>query len=361
MRATGAEVVKIAAETHRLSDCVPLLDLGVQAGRQSSVVLIGMGDFGLPTRVLAARLGSRWAYAGALDGVGQLTAHDMTSLYRFREIGPTTALYGLAGFPVGHSVSPAMHNAAFRATGTDAVYLPLPATDADDFARFAKAFDLRGASVTIPFKVAFFDRAAEVYSSACRIGAINTIRVVDGRWVGANTDASGFVAALGTRMSLQGARAAVLGAGGAARAVAVALAGSGAAVRVHARDEARAAAVAALVGGATGGWPPERGSWDLLVNCTPVGMHPHGSATPLPAGLLTGRVVYDLVYNPPITRLLHEAAAAGCVTINGLEMLVAQAEEQFHWWTDVRPPAGIMREAALRRLAEFMRDEDHVV
>ena len=130
-------------------------------------------------------------------------------------------------------------------------------------------------------------------------------------------------------------RAAILGAGGGARAVAIALASSGADVRVHARDRARAAQVAMIVSGDAGPWPPEPGSWDLLVNCTPIGMHPDPDRTPVEAGALTGRLVYDLVYNPKTTRLLREAKAAGCQTIGGLEMLVAQAHEQFQWWTDV--------------------------
>ena len=98
-----------------------------------------------------------------------------------------------------------------------------------------------------------------------------------------------------------------------------------------------------------------------MVNCTPVGMHPNVDETPIDAADLSGRCVYDLVYNPTGTRLLRDAARAGCQTIGGLEMLVAQAHEQFHWWTGVRPPAGVMREAALKQLAEFMRHENYVV
>ena len=110
-----------------------------------------------------------------------------------------------------------------------------------------------------------------------------------------------------------------------------------------------------------GPWPPEPDSWDLLINCTPVGMFPRVDETPLPADQLTGRYVYDLVYNPAMTRLLREAALAGCQTIGGLEMLVGQAREQFQWWTGTKPVAGVMREAALKRLAEFARDENHLV
>ena len=114
------------------------------------------------------------------------------------------------------------------------------------------------------------------------------------------------------------------------------------------------------VSGRVGAWPPEAGTWDLLINCTPVGMYPRGNETPVPAERLTGQCVYDLVYNPSSTRLLREAAVAGCETIGGLEMLIGQAQDQFEWWFGARPPAGVMREAALERLAEFSRDENHV-
>ena len=142
---------------------------------------------------------------------------------------------------------------------------------------------------------------------------------------------------------------AVLGAGGSARAVAIALASREALVTVHARQRPAAAAVAALATGDVGDWPPQQGSWDLLVNCTPLGMHPDISGSPLPASSLDGALVYDLIYNPGETRLLREATAAGCQTIGGLDMLVAQAEAQCQWWTGRTPPEGIMRMAALDR------------
>ena len=116
-----------------------------------------------------------------------------------------------------------------------------------------------------------------------------------------------------------------------------------------------------MAGADVGPWPPDPGSWDLLVNCTPAGMYPNVEQTPLAAELLTGRHLYDLVYTPPVTRLLREAAANGCETIGGLEMLVAQAEEQFQWWVGSRPQSGVMRKAALERLAEFTRNENHFV
>jgi 3-dehydroquinate dehydratase/shikimate dehydrogenase len=361
MRSTGSEVIKIAATLNRLSDCVPLLELGAQDRRPGGQVLIGMGPYGLSTRLLAGRFGSAWTYAGSLEEIGQVGVRSLLDEYHFRSIADTTAIYGVAGGSVGHSVSPSMHNAAFRAAAVDAVYLPLPASSAADFATFGRAIGISGASVTIPHKVSMFDVVDEVDAVARRIGALNTIRVENGRWIGGNTDATGFLAPLRERIALNGLRASVMGAGGAARAVTVALASSGCAVRLHARNRAQAEDTAVLVAADVGPWPPEPGSWDLLVNCTPAGMYPNVDETPLAAEHLTGRHVYDLVYNPPVTRLLREAAAKGCQTVGGLEMLVAQAQEQFQWWVGSRPQAGVMRKAALERLAEFARNENHLV
>jgi 3-dehydroquinate dehydratase/shikimate dehydrogenase len=361
MRAAGAEIIKLAVAANRLSDCIPLQRLGRDIGREGRTVLIAMGGRGVVSRVLPARFGSAWSYAGAIEGVGQMTPSTMLHQYRFASLTASTAIYGLVGSPIEHSVSPDMHNAALGAAGIDAVYLPLRAVDADDFVDFARAFALKGASVTIPFKVPLLPRVDEVDETARLAGAINTIRVDEGRWLGRNTDAAAFLRPLEQRrIGLGGARVAVLGAGGAARAVGAALRPFGAHVTMYARDAGRAGAVAAGVGARAAAWPPPAGSWDLLVNCTPVGMYPRGHESPVPRAALTGRVVYDLVYNPPATRLLGDARSAGCSTINGLEMLVAQAQEQFEWWTGLPAPSGIMRDAAERRLAEFSAHEDHV-
>jgi 3-dehydroquinate dehydratase/shikimate dehydrogenase len=312
--------------------------------------------------VCAARFGSAWTYAGTLDGIGQIGPAALVEQYGFRSITADTRIFGIVGRPLSHSVSPAMHNAALRAAGIDAVYLSLPAVDVDDFFAFAGAFDVSGASVTIPYKVDLAARADEVDPLVRRVGALNTLRMVGGRWHGANTDVAGFLEPLRRRgLALRGLRAAVLGAGGSARAVTVALTGAGAIVTVHARDRERAQRLAEASGAQAAAWPPASGSWELLVNCTPVGMHPAVEVTPVPAELLTGAVVYDLVYNPLETRLLADARRAGCQPIGGLDMLVAQAQDQFHWWTGQRPADGVMRKAALARLAEFKAHEDHDV
>ncbi len=365
MQATSAEVVKLAVQTRRLRDCVTLFDLAAQTPGRNNLVLIGMGEHGLATRTLAARFHSKWTYAGGLSSIGQVTPESLVGEFRFRDVGPATALYGVVGSPVAHSVSPAMHNAAFQAAGIDALYMPLPAADVDDFVAFARAFDVKGASVTTPYKVALFDRVDDVSDLATQIGAINTIRMEGGRWIGDNSDVSGFLQPLAGRLPLGEVRAALLGAGGAARSVAVALSSNGARVSVHARNRLRAADVAALAAGSVGDWPPAPGGWDLLVNCTPIGMYPHVRQTPLPIECLGGGTVYDLVYNPQKTRLLQEAERAGCSTIGGLEMLVGQARRQFEWWTGVCPQADVMRNAAVKKLGEFvesgLHDENDVV
>ena len=284
-------------------------------------------------------------------------------IYHFRLIAEDTAVYGLAARSVAHSVSPAMHNAAFRAAGIDAVYVPMSAETADDFMTFARAIGLKGASVTIPHKVALYERMDEVDASARQVGAINTIRAGE-RWTATNTDVIGFLRPLRRRVparELRHLRASVLGAGGAARAVATALTSCGCAVAIHARDRSRAADTAAATSTTAGPWPPAHGSWDLLVNCTPVGIYPRVDDTPITGDRLTGRYVCDLVYNPPATRLLRDAAAMGCETIGGLDMLVEQAIEQFHWWTGVSIAPGVMRNAAVARLMELARDENYVL
>ena len=362
MRDRGVAIAKVAVSTRRLADTAALLDVAASLRGEGGYILIGMGEHGLATRVLPSRFGSAWAYAGELASVGQVTADELLDVFRFRSHHAGTDVFGVTGSPVGHSVSPAMHNAAFGAAGINAVYLPLPAVDAGDFVTFARAFGVKGANVTIPYKMALFDRVDATSDVAARVGAINTIRVDSGKWTGDNSDVSGFLAPLCEMVRPAGLRASVLGAGGAARAVAVALVSVGASVRVHARNPQRAAEVADLASGTVGPRVPERDSWDLLINCTPIGMHPQSDDTPLPAEALSAGIVYDLVYNPMETRLLRDARQAGCRTIGGLEMLVGQARQAFEWWTGVAPSATVMREAAMKRLAKFeYRHENHVV
>jgi 3-dehydroquinate dehydratase/shikimate dehydrogenase len=349
MRSTGAEVVKVAIEAARLTDTVRLMKIAAQQEASGGGedgrghVLIAMGQPGVPSRILASRLGNRWTYAG--DGVapGQLPAQRLLHEFQFRRITQDAAVYGVVGNPIGHSLSPAMHNAGFSALGLDAVYLPLQAADADDFVAFARAVGLRGASITAPYKVALLSHVDEVEPLARRVGAINTIAVRNARWIGANTDVHGFVAPLLGRIALKGTRAAVLGAGGAARAVAVALIEQGAAVSICARRADAARDVAEAAGARVGTFPPTPGTWDVLVNTIPAG--DGRDPGPMAGVALDGEIVFDLIYTPAETPLLRQARAAGCLTIGGIEMLVAQAEKQFEMWTGERPPTGVFQAA----------------
>lgn len=343
MRATGAGVVKLAAAVSRVSETLRFLPLTADG----ATIAIGMGAAGVPTRLLAARFGSVWMYAGQGVAPGQIPAAEMRERFRVGEVSPGAAIYGVAGRPILHSLSPVMHNAVFRAEGLDAVYVPIEAADAEDFLAFAEGIGLAGASVTIPFKQAVMAKADRVDADAALVGAVNTIRRTASGWEATNTDVPGFLMPLERRArargwSLAGSRVAVLGAGGASRAVVCGAVRSGATVTVHARRTEQAIAVAGGLGAAVGDWPPAAGSWDVLVNCTPVGNVHSLEETPLPGGRFDGRLVYDLIYAPRETRLLREARAAGCDTLDGLPMLVAQAEQQSAWWTGRTVPAGVM-------------------
>ncbi|HET7619948.1 MAG TPA: type I 3-dehydroquinate dehydratase [Vicinamibacterales bacterium] len=349
MRATGAEVVKVAISASRLSDLIALRDLAPR-GPDADVVLIAMGAAGVPSRVLPAAFGSRWTYAGDSVAPGQVPLDRLLHEFRIRRIRPDAALYGVAGRPVTRSLSPAMHNAGFAALSLNAAYVPLEAADAEDFRQFADAFGLRGASVTTPFKIELAGLADEVSPVAHAVGAINTLVRRDGRWTATNTDVDGFLEPLRGRVSLRGTRATVLGSGGAARAVAVALSREGAAVTIAARNAAAARDVAEQSGARVGPWPPAAASWDLLVNATTCGSAAN-PGMPIPASAIGGRLVYDLVYEPDPTPLMSAARDAGVEAIGGLEMLVAQAERQFETWTGQRPPRGLFHEAALQALS----------
>jgi len=370
MRQTGAAVIKVAVTAARLSDALPLLEIA----RGGDAVVIAMGDAGVPSRLLATRFGSRWTYAGNAVAPGQVPAARMLDEFRFRATGIDTAIYGVVGNNVMHSMSPVMHNAAFAAAGLDAVYIPFRASDFADFLTCAEALGVRGASVTIPFKLDALAAAQHADGVARAVGAANTLRWgreslresklsarsstnFDSRndsrplWDATNTDVQGFLDPLDAMYPrpLHGERAAVVGAGGAARAVTVALTSRGARVTVYARRREQAYEVAAACGAEAGPWPPRGGSWDLLVNCTPLGGPNAPAESPLPDGPCKGTLVYDLTYGDHETPLLAAARQAGCLTLDGLPMLIAQAERQFEWWTGQRPRQGVMRAAAERR------------
>ena len=349
MRATGAATIKIAVSIERLSQMRCLKAIA----QDGPAVVIGMGELGVTSRLLAGRFGSRWTYAGNGVAPGQLPVRRMIDDYGFRRIHDSTRIFGVVSTNALHSLSPVMHNAAFQGAAIDAVYVPLPAEDFADFLTFAADMGVEGLSVTIPFKRDAL-RAAESASALTRqVGAANTLRRRSGGWEAANTDVDGFLQPLASAWvgSLEGVRASVLGAGGAARAVVVALASKGARVTIHARREEQARELAEDFDVQVGSYPPAPASWDLLVNCTPAGSAARRLESPMPSDRLTGRLVYDLTYRPGESALLRDARVAGVASLDGLAMLVAQAERQFEWWTGQHPGLGVMEAAARRRVA----------
>jgi len=342
MAAEDADIVKVAVTPATLGDC---LALRAAMAIDRPHVAIGMGPAGQVSRLCPWLFGSCWTYGGR-NAPGQASVGDLIESYRVPAGSTATAVYGITGMPLAHSASPAMHNAAFRTLGLDAIYVPLESNDADELLRVAAALDVRGVSVTAPLKPAMHARVVSRDELSAAIGAVNTLRRTDGNWEGRNFDAAGFLSPLlSTGRQLGGIRAVVLGAGGTSRTVTWALTREGARVEVAARRQDEAARVASEFGATSVAWPPTPG-WDLLVNTTPVGTWPNVDATPLDPARIRGRVVYDLVYNPRETRLLQIAREAGAEVLGGLEMLVGQACHQFSWWTGKPAPASVMAEAA---------------
>jgi 3-dehydroquinate dehydratase/shikimate dehydrogenase len=364
MRSLEPYLVKVAVTPPDLAALGTLAGLGAAVALPSRSVVVGMGPRGLATRVLAHRFGSAWSYAGhPRIAPGQLSVTRLLREFRFREIGPQTAVFGVVGRPIAHSLSPVMHNAGFADLGADAVYLPLEAASWGDFEAAAPVLGVRGVSVTAPFKEAAFEAAVARTDDAKRTGAVNTLRLEESGWRGTNTDVAGFLAPL-SGVSLGGRRACVLGAGGAARAVVRVLLDRGALVAVHARGPAGAGRFASWFGTDVSvhvGFPRDV-DWDLLVNATPVGTWPETGTMPVEEACLDegarrrGALVYDLVYNPPETTLLAEARRRGFGTISGLAMLVAQAAAQTEYWLGRTANVEVLRDAAERRLADLESD-----
>jgi shikimate dehydrogenase len=276
----------------------------------------------------------------------------------------TTGVVGLIGWPVDHSLSPVMHNAAFEAMGLDWVYVAFPVTPGQGGAAVAavRSLGIRGLSVTMPHKGEVARAVDRLTPVAERLGVVNTVVALGGAVTGDSTDGSGFIDALRADEGFDpaGRRCVVLGAGGAARAVCLALAGAGAReVIVVGRREAPTAAAAALAGPAGRvGTAAEAAGADLVVNATPVGMglpSPVASPAPLPLGLdaddlAPGQLVVDLIYAPAVTPLLAAARRRGSAAVNGLGMLLHQAGRQIEAWTGTSPPLEVMSAATLAAL-----------
>ena len=359
----GADIAKIVCMVRDIRDNLRLFAL-LQETKHRTIVL-GMGEAGFPSRVLGRKFGNFLTFASLTAGKesapGQVTAHDLIELYRYRSIGPKTAVYGVIANPVRHSMSPAIHNRAFAERGLDAVYLPfLVQCDAVEFIRAFKILDVQGYSVTVPHKVRALEAVDEVDPLAKRIGAINTVLHRKGKLVGTNTDVAAAVAALEEaiggasrgRSPLQGKHVLMIGAGGAGRAVAYGIIERGARLTIANRTAERGEQLANEVGAqAVPLSEVEEVEADIIVNTTTIGMHPNVDETPVPATMLRkGMVVFDAVYNPLETRLLREAKAAGCRTVSGLTWFVRQASAQFELWTGKPAPVQIMEQVVRERL-----------
>ncbi len=268
-------------------------------------------------------------------------------------IDGTTRVYGLLGRPVAHSLSPAMHNAAFAHLGINAVYVPFEVQDLAQAVAGLRGLNIGGVSVTIPFKEEIIPLLDEVAGPAARMGAVNTVVNQDGRLVGHNTDWLGAVTALQERVELRGRHILLLGAGGAARAIVFGVLQAGARVSLTDIDTAKAAALAREFGvEALEPGQLEACGAEILINATPVGMEPHAGDLPLAPELLSRfRLVMDIVYRPLRTRLLTEAHARGCEVVDGLRMLLHQGAAQFTLWTGQPAPVAVMAEAASGALA----------
>ena len=366
LAAARPAVAKLAVTAADAIDALRVLELLRRRASARPTIALAMGEAGLASRVLARKFGAFLTFA-ALDrrhvaAPAQPTIAELRGLYRWDAINRRTAVYGVVGWPVAHSRSPHVHNAAMAADAINGVYLPLPVRPTRAaFTRFmdlvagAQWLDVRGLSVTIPHKVHALRwlrrRGYAVSERAARCGAVNTlIRRAGGAWAGDNTDVAGAQAALWTlpgltRGGLRGRRVDVLGAGGVARAVVAALRECGCRVTIYSRAPAAGRTLARRFGCEWRPWAQRAAAnGEVLINCTSVGMWPAVNRSPLPARALgRARIVFDTVYTPPRTRLLRDARRRGCRAISGLEMFIGQAAEQYRLWHARRAPLGVMR------------------
>ncbi|MBN1942318.1 MAG: shikimate dehydrogenase [Phycisphaerae bacterium] len=370
MDASEAAVNKIAFTPAGPDGALRALDV-IRACKKPTLAL-AMGEAGVLTRILAKKFGA-WGmfaslHAGKESAPGQLSLAEMKHLYRWEAVNDQTRVYGVIGCPIAHSMSPAIHNAAFEATGFNGVYVPLRIEPGPksfnaflDAARARPELDLRGLSVTIPHKenALAYVGADHCDALAVRIGAVNTITIDEaGSLRGDNTDYAGAIDALCEAMNipregLARRRVAVLGAGGASRAIVAALRHYNAEVTLYNRTLSRAEALAEEFGcSAAALSKADRTEAQIVVNCTALGMHPNVETSPVSRLSPSVRVVFDTVYNPLETRLLAMANSAGCLCVSGLDMFVNQAVAQFERWTNLPAPRDVMRDVVRGRLHE---------
>ena len=359
------KTIKIAVA---VKDACEAIDVWKLLGKSSKPVIpIAMGEAGKWTRILALAHGAPMTYASLEEGVetapGQISAKDLGDVYRAKELDDKTDVFGVVAGDTSYSLSPYMHNAAFKQTGLNSVFVPLQVSDLDRFMqRMVNAetreveLNFRGFSVTNPHKKAIMKYLDRVDETVQKIGAVNTVKVDKGKLLGYNTDAEGFVGPLKKMYGgLKGARVAVTGSGGAARACVYALQRERAIVTIFARDPKKARALEKEFGVVVKELTTDNQqlrTHDIIVNATPLGTKgEHEHETIATSDELRGvKLVYDLVYNPAETQLINEAKAVGVRTLSGIEMLIAQGARQFQIWTGSEAPIGQMRAAVEKRL-----------
>lgn len=365
-----ADVVKIATMANSFADTIRMLRLAQSA----TIPTIGlcMGDIGMVTRILALRFGAPFTYTVVTGGrkiaPGQIPFETMRDVYRPQEIDEQTRLFGVVADPVGHSLSPLIHNMAFQHQQLNCRYLPfrVPPEDLALFLRWCVDFGIHGLSVTIPHKEAALEYLSEVEAAATGIGAINTIAIRGQSLVGFNTDYRAAMDCLEEGLRTQrtlnnqpdvpreelfrGRGVLILGAGGVARAIGYGLRQRGAILAISSRTFDRAKRLADDLGARALPWEARHDiKAGILVNCTPIGMHPDVASSPYAKEKLhVDMIVFDTVYNPENTLLVKQAREAGCFVINGLDMFVRQAAYQYKLFTGVEPPVDVMRKTVKR-------------
>ncbi len=357
MREFAPDFVKIVPTAQSLRDALCVVDLLERHGGDGRLIAMSMGQKGVLTRVLGLRFGSAFTFA-APDGSegtapGQIAARALRDLYRIENITAKTAVYAVAGEPIGASLSPLMHNTAYTAAGMDAVYLPLETADPQELHEVTERLRIRGLSITMPLKETVLPLLSRRDNTVRQMGACNTLlRQPDGQLSGFNTDIDGIIGPLERRMPLLGKRVLVLGAGGAARAAVFGVRGRGAKVFLLNRTAARAETLAQESGARV--QPREtlaETHFDIIINSTPYGMRGKDMAAPIAEEEMDCDLFFDLVYNPVETSLLRLAARKGIRAIPGVEMFVAQGVRQFELWTGQPAPEGEMLCAVMDALA----------
>jgi 3-dehydroquinate dehydratase/shikimate dehydrogenase len=352
------EFVKIVSTARALSDNVVMMQFLARSGDHANMVGLCMGDQGVISRVLAVRAGSAFTFAAAVEGEetapGQIAARTLTDTYRIAQIDTATRIYGVVGNPIKHSLSPLMMNTAFHRDSVNAVYLALQTSKLTDLLTVVRELPVSGLSVTMPLKQEVLKHLENMDPVSAQVGACNTIvRNHDGKLYGFNTDVGGIVRPLEKRLSLAGAKILVLGAGGAARAAVFGLVNKGAEVVILNRTPQTAQKLAREAKARTiRREQVAKSSFDVIVNATAVGMHGVKAQHILEPKEINAKLVFDLVYNPVETPLLHMARQKGIPVVTGVEMFVQQGARQFEIWTGKRAPEDEMLRVVVHALRQ---------